>query len=72
MYASDITADGIRVVVEYMGMWDRIAALSGRETSVCEALTHLYFRMLGFLMPAIDRFLKSPMGKTFDAVLYRC
>lgn len=61
--ASELAAEGVLVIVQSTNLWNKIAALVGRETGIREALTNLYLCMLDFLMHAVERFEKRSLGK---------
>lgn len=61
--ATDVTADGLLLIVKQATVWRRIVQACGGKHSVQEALTDVYLQVLGFLMPAIHRLQKGRLGK---------
>lgn len=61
--ATDVTADGLLLIVKQATVWRRIVQACGDKHSVQEALTDVYLQVLGFLMPAIHRLQKGRFGK---------
>ncbi|KAM0244898.1 hypothetical protein ACHAP5_005804 [Fusarium lateritium] len=61
--ATEVTADGILLVVQHTKRWSRMAQCFGNQTSVEEALTDLYVLVLDFLQSATERFRKGSWGE---------
>lgn len=68
--ATEITVDGIFLVVQHTGRWSRMAQCFGDLESVKEALIQLYVQVLDFLQCATKRFRKGSLGKSY--FLYSC
>lgn len=68
--ATEITVDGIFLVVQHTGRWSRMAQCFGDLESVKEALVQLYVQVLDFLQCATKRFQKKPLGESY--FLYSC
>jgi hypothetical protein len=63
--ATEITVDGIFLVVQHTGRWSRMAQCFGDLESVQEALIHLYVQVLDFLQCATKRFQKGSWGELY-------
>jgi hypothetical protein len=62
--ATEVTADGILLVVQQAERWSRMARRFGHCKSVEEATIHLYVQVLYFLQSADKHLKKSKWGKT--------
>jgi hypothetical protein len=68
--ATEITVDGIFLVVQHTGRWSRMAQCFGDLESVKEALIHLYVQVLDFLQCATKRFQKRSWGELYSFTHY--
>ncbi|KAG5657886.1 hypothetical protein KAF25_007919 [Fusarium avenaceum] len=66
--ATEITVDGIFLVVQHTGRWSRMAQCFGDLESVKEALVQLYVQVLDFLQCATKRFQKKSLARVGKSV----
>ncbi|RFN52133.1 hypothetical protein FIE12Z_3685 [Fusarium flagelliforme] len=61
--ATEVTADGILLVVQQAERWSRMAGRFGHRKSVEDATIHLYVQVLSFLKSAVDHLEKSKWAR---------
>ncbi|KAM0186944.1 hypothetical protein ACHAPI_011451 [Fusarium lateritium] len=61
--ATEVTADGILLVVQHTRRWSRMAQCFGNQKDVEDALIDLYVLVLDFLQSATKRFQKGSWGE---------